>query len=160
MANTNELKRLAEPAVRASLAVAYGKPIEDAELPLPLRSGGEHRFDVVSKDRTLIAGVKTTRIRANGKMASGPVKSLYTEILFLHLADAETKLLVLTDHDVFRCFTRESRGKVPADVTIVHVPLPDAVATRIRLVHEAASLEIVKRSAPPVPVRPSVADGP
>jgi hypothetical protein len=145
VADTRELKLFAEPAVRAWLSAEYDLPVETDEVALQLPGGGFHRFDVVSEDRSLVAGVKTSRIRARGGVGAGVIKSLYTEILFLHLVDAQTKLLVLTDADLFEYFKRVSSGKLPRDVQVVHFPLPDSIALRLGSVHEAASIEIGKR---------------
>jgi hypothetical protein len=122
----------------------YGIRVETDEVALQLPSGGFHRFDVVSEDRSLVAGVKTSRIRARSGVGAGVIKSLYTEILFLHLVDAQTKLLVLTDANLFQYFERVSNGKLPPDVHLVHFPLPDSIAVRLGSVHEAASIEIGK----------------
>jgi hypothetical protein len=146
MADTRELKLLAEPAVRAWLSAEYDLPVETDEVAIQLPGGGFHRFDVVSEDRSLVAGAKSSRIRARGGVGAGVIKSIYTEILFLHLVVAETKLLVLTDPDLFTYFERISRGKLPLDVQLLHFPLPDSIAIRLGTVHEAASLEIGKRT--------------
>lgn len=85
-------------------------------------------------------------MRSNGTVGVGVIKSLYAEILFLHLVEADTKLLILTDGDLCRHFVALSHGKAPAEIEIIHCPLPPDIAQRIAVVHEAASLEIMKRA--------------
>src|SRR5947209_5843397 len=112
MARTNDLKTLVEPYVRTWLTKRYGIPLEPMELPLTLVTGGIHKFDVVSEDRTIVGGIKTSAVRSTGKVGVGTIKSAFTELYFLSLVDAEKKLLVLTDPGFFRIFTAAAAGKL------------------------------------------------
>jgi hypothetical protein len=146
MANTNDLKRPVESYVRGWLEEQFGVHFEDSEIPLRLTSGGLHRFDAVSKDRSVVAGVKTSQMRPGGDVGVGTVKSAYAELYFLSLVKAKRRLLVLTDEGFCRYFSRKSEGKVARGIEIQHCPLPASLAKRVREVWTSASEEIGKRS--------------
>ena len=101
MANTNLLKAV-EPLVRRWAASEYQRPIEPDEAALELISGGRHKFDVVAVDRTLVGGVKASRARVDGQAGTGVIKSLFTELYFLSLVEADIKLLVLQDPALYQ----------------------------------------------------------
>jgi hypothetical protein len=150
MANTNLLKSV-EPLVRRWAADQYQRPIEDGEIALELVSGGHHKFDVVSVDRTLIGGVKASRARDNGKVGTGVIKSLFTELYFLTLVEAEVKLLVLTDPALYRYFLRQANGKIAPGIEVIEFTIPEEMTALLAPVHEASSSEIGKRLIVPSP---------
>jgi hypothetical protein len=144
MANTN-LLRSVEPLVRRWAADRYQRIIEDGEVALELISGGRHKFDVVSVDRALVGGVKASRARPDGKAGTGVIKSLFTELYFLTLIEAEVKLLVLTDPPLYRYFLRQAKGKIAPGVDVIEFALPEEITALLAPVHEASSSEIGKR---------------
>ena len=148
MANTNLLKSV-EPLVRRWAAVEYRRPIEDGELALELVSGGRHKFDVVSVDRTLVGGVKANRARVDGKAGTGVIKSLFTELYFLSLVEAEIKLLVLSDPALYRYFLRQARGRIAPGIEVIEFALPEEMKALLAPVHESSSGEIGKRVITP-----------
>ncbi len=145
MANTNTLKSIAEPYVRSWCSTKYGVGFEDCEKELRLITGGVHRFDVVSKDRSIVAGVKTSTLRDNGKVSSGVIKSTYTELYFLSLLRCDMKLMILTDKGYCGHFTRVSKGRIAKGIKIIHCPLPKDIEKIIVDVHKICRGEIGKR---------------
>jgi hypothetical protein len=152
MANTNLLKSV-EPLVRRWAADRFQRPIEDGEVALELISGGHHKFDVVSVDRTLIGGVKANRARPDGTVGTGVIKSLFTELYFLTLIEAEVKLLFLTDPALYQYFLRQARGRIAPGIEVVEFTLPEEMTALLAPVHEASSGEIGKRIIAPEPSR-------
>jgi hypothetical protein len=150
VANTSILKSV-EPLVRRWAADEYQRPIEAAELALELISGGRHKFDVVSVDRTLIGGVKANRARDDGTAGTGVIKSLFTELYFLTLVEAEVKLLVLTDPALYRYFLRQAKGRIAPGIEVIEFTLPEEIAALLAPAHEASSSEIGKRVIVPSP---------
>jgi hypothetical protein len=144
MANTNLLKSV-EPLVRPWAADQYQRPIEDGEVALELISGGRHKFDVVSVDRTLVGGVKASRARPDGTAGTGVIKSLFTELYFLTLVVADVKLLVLTDPALYRYFLRQARGRIAPGIEVIEFTMPEEMTALLAPVHEASSSEIGKR---------------
>ncbi|MDP3792945.1 MAG: hypothetical protein Q8Q89_04450 [bacterium] len=147
MANTNDLKTLVEPYVRGWLTNRYYQPFEEMELPLKLITGGKHRFDIISKSQTIVGGIKTTPLRESGRVGTGAIKSLFTELYFLSLVKAERKLLILTDKGFYELFKRRALGKVLPDTEIIYCELPKSLSYEVAEVHKTASKEIGKRTA-------------
>lgn len=154
MANTSLLKSV-EPLVRRWAAATYGRPVETGEVALQLTSGGLHKFDVVSVDRTLVGGVKASRARLGGRAGTGVIKSLFTELYFLSLVEAEVRLLVLTDPALYGYFLRQAQGRIAPGIEIVQFALPEEMTARLAPVHESSSREIGKRVITPNATRDS-----
>lgn len=146
MANTNDLKILVEPYIRNALSEEFETDFENSELSLALTSGGDHKFDAIAKDRSVIAGVKTSRMLPSGSVGAGPIKSAYTELYFLSLIAADTRLLVLTDRGFFEHFRQLSEGRVAAGIEIRYMKLPDEIEKRVAEILEESSKEIGKRT--------------
>ncbi len=142
MANTNLLKTLAEPYVRRWLSSKYDIDFYDYEKELRLITGGVHRFDIVSKDGSIIAGIKTSALRDNGRVGTGVIKSTFTELYFLSLTKAKTKLMILTDKGYYEYFRKVSKGKVDRGIEIIFCYLPKSIKDKIKEVHKTCSEEI------------------
>jgi hypothetical protein len=145
MANTNVLKIIAEPYVRSWCSSRYGIEFEDCEKELRLITGGIHRFDVVAKDGSVVAGVKTSALRDDGGVSGGVIKSTFAELYFLSIVKAAVKLMILTDKDYCEHFRRISKGKVAEGIEIIHCPLPKEIEENIAAVHQNCRKEIGKR---------------
>lgn len=145
MANTNALKTLAEPYVRRWCSSKYGIEFEDFEKEIRLVTGGVHRFDAVSRDGSVVAGIKTSTLRDNGQVSAGVIKSTFTELYFLSLIKANTKLMILTDKGYYEYFRRISEGKIAQGVEIIHCPLSKEIKEQIYVVHDNCRREIGKK---------------
>lgn len=148
MADTNLLKTLVEPHVRRWLSQMHGIEFEDHEKELKLLTGGRHRFDAVSKDGSIVAGIKTSALRNYASrlpIGAGVIKSTFAEIYFLTLVDAKKKLMVLTDKRFYEYFLRISSGKVARQVELIHCELPKEIMDRVSDIHGTCSKEIGKK---------------
>ncbi len=104
-----------------------------------------HEFDAVSEDVEIVASVKASSGRtAGGKFPTGKVKGAYFDLYFLQLARASMKILVLTDPAFFEIFRRDSNGKLPTDVQVLHLPLPRVLQDEVDEARKAASLEMTR----------------
>lgn len=144
MANTNTLKDV-EQHVRRWCFKKYGIKFYDHEKEVQLSSGGVHRFDVVAKNGSIVAGIKTSALRDNGTVGAGVIKSTFTELYFLSLVNVAKKLMILTDKGYCKHFQRKSKGKVADGIEIIHCPLPKAVRGNIATVHNNCRKEIGKK---------------
>ena len=140
----SKLKTIVESYIRKCLEQKHGKKFEGSEIPLDLITGGVHRFDAVSNDRTIVAGIKSFSVRETGKVGVGVIKSAFTELYFLSLVKAEKKLLIFTNEEFYNLFSKRALGKVLPDTEIVLCPLSDELALEIAVVNENARREIGK----------------
>ncbi len=144
MADTNALKEI-EQYVRDWCSNKYGIGFEDCEKEVRLVTGGIHRFDVVAKDGSVVAGVKTSALRDDGKVGGGVIKSTFAELYFLSLIKAPMKLMILTDREYYDHFRKVSRDKVAEGIEIIHCPLPKEVEKNISAIHRNCRKEIGKK---------------
>lgn len=142
MANTELIKSKIHPYVRDWLEKEYG--VAFGRNRLPLRGcEGLHYFDAVSSDGRIVAEIKTASGRTSGgKHPSGKRASAFEQLYFLSLAQAETKLLVLTDPEFFEIMKAKTTGMVPANITLLACPLPPELARIVLSVTNEASEEI------------------
>lgn len=145
MANTEKIKTHIEPFVRDWLKHKFKKEFEPGEVEMKLSAGGIHRFDAVSKDRKIVAGIRSSVARKNTWQEGGKIKATYTEILFLSQVRAARKLLIFTDKDFMGKFEGRSIGRFPKSVTLMYCPLPAKLSSVVRRVHRGSSLEIGKK---------------
>lgn len=78
---------------------------------LPLRSGGVFDFDAVSDDHSIVATISTSGAKTRGgKHAVGKILKLRSDMLFLAMAEASRRVIVLTERDMFEQCGREAAG--------------------------------------------------
>jgi hypothetical protein len=145
VADTRYLKSIVEDCVRAWLEVKFGQPFRPQFLPLIGVQGKSrlHEFDAVSKDDSIVCGVKTASWKTSGnKRGSGKVQGAYTELYFLNLVQAKQKCLILTDPQFYRCFQRETDGRLVMGVTLLHCPLPAELCTEIAKIRKTSRCEL------------------
>jgi len=130
-----------------------GHRFEKLDLSVGMRTTGDpayHEFDAVSEDRTEVASVKASSgLTTGGKLPVGKTKDAYAELHFLSLVIAPRRLLVLTDPDFYRIFTKVSDGKLPAGAEVVHLPLPPELEQRVRAARTVAFAEVSPGGVPP-----------
>ncbi|HSR89075.1 MAG TPA: hypothetical protein VLK22_01570 [Candidatus Udaeobacter sp.] len=145
MANTNFYKNKIEPYVRGWLADKFQKEFEIGEVELKLKPGGLHRFDAVSKDREIVAGIRSSVARKNTWQEGGKIKATYTEILFLTQIKAKKRLLVFTDKLFFEKFKKRSEMRFPKSIELIYCPLSNRLGNEALVFHAKASAEIGKK---------------
>lgn len=141
MADTRYLTKHVEEHVRGALADQYGQPFTKERLTLT--SGGHHEFDAVSADRSVIASVKSASGRTSGgNHPTGKVMACIAEMYFLTLVEAPVRAIVLTSAEMHEILVKTLRGRIAPGLSVVHIPLPDAIQTLASEVHGQASAEM------------------
>ena len=148
MADTTRLKSKIEPYVRDWLGNKYGQPFHSVVLPLSGVKGnpGKHEFDAVSEDRKIICGIKTASWKTKGgKRGSGKIQGAYAELYFLDHVKADQKYLVLTDPEFFENLKRNTQGKLPSNIGLLHCPLPDHLERDVATIRTLSRNELTKK---------------
>lgn len=145
MANTNSLKRSVEPFVRAWLSKRYGKQFHDRDFSLPLSSGGKHLFDAVSVDEQIVCEIKSSKVKSDNRIGTGPIHAASSALLFLSMVSATQRLLIFTDQRFYDRFTGVERRRIPPGVQVAYCPLPDDLEAMVQKMHDDSSDEIGKK---------------
>ncbi len=146
MADTRVLKNQVEAYVRSELARRFGQPFTKQVLVVGQRSDGSdatREFDAVSADGHIVAGIKSSSGKTSGgSHPSGKVATAYQELYFLSLAQAERRILVLTDPEFHEIFKRHSDGRLAHGLELLLIPLPPELKEQAQKVHGEASQEM------------------
>ncbi len=150
MADTQFLKFKIEPYVRDRLAERFGKPFRSEFLELSGVEGApaNHEFDAVSDDRKVVCGIKTASwTTSGGKRGAGKIQGAYAELYFLDHVDAEQKYLILTDSEFFKNLGRDSKGKLPPNIGLLHCELPDELKKEVEAIRTKSRDEVTPQSS-------------
>ncbi len=111
-----------------------------------LSSGGVCDFDAVSADGKIVAAISTSgALTANSKYAVGKMLKIRSDMYFLLLAQAERRLVVLTERNMYeRCVKEVSGGPVPSSTEFIHAAIPDELDARLRASRSVASLGVIR----------------
>lgn len=147
MAPTHAHKLAEEWIAGEWLPKRFGQPF--SETRLRLSSGGDFKFDAVSKDRRIIANISTSPEKtARGKHGTAKVQKIRSDIYFLLLATAETKLIVLSEPDMHAWWHEEAaKGRVPAEIKFLHAVLPDGLQAMLRASRQRALRKVTPEGA-------------
>ena len=109
-----------------------------------LSSGGNFDFDAVSDDRKIVASISTSSGRtSSGKLGVGKLHKLRSDMLFLHMAEGEKRVLCLTERDMFSVCQKEfQNGRVPKTIEIIYAEIPAELDQRLKAAREIASQEV------------------
>lgn len=110
-----------------------------------LSSGGVCDFDAVSADGKIVAAISTSgALTASGKYAVGKMLKIRSDMYFLLLAQAERRIVVLTERSMYeQCMKEASGGRVPSSIEFVNAIIPNDLDTRLRASRSIASLEVL-----------------
>ncbi len=111
---------------------------------VPLTSGGVFDFDAVSVDGKIVAVISTSGSKtASGKHAVGKMNKIRSDVYFLLLAEAERRLVLLTEQDMYARWGREvEAGRVPSSIEFVHVEIPQDLNLKLQASRRRASQEV------------------
>ena len=147
MANTSFLRYGVEPFVREQLAQRFRQPF--APKSLRLFPGGEHEFDAVSADGSIVGSIKASSgLTRGGNLPTGKVATCLNEVYFLTLVAAEHRMLILTNPDFYKIFTRVTAGQIATGVGVELLTLPAELQSQVDRVVAAASREMSNEVAP------------
>ncbi len=142
MANT-ETQRTAEQWIRDTwLPGVFRQTFRKQRVRLT--SGGEFEFDAVSSDRRVIVTVSTSRHRtSSGHRGAGKLNKIRSDILFLTLAKARRRIVVLTESDMFRtCQSQKTAGRLPRSVEFLLAKIPTRLASKLRRARRRSAREV------------------
>lgn len=114
---------------------------------LRLRSGGVFDFDAVSADDKVVASISTSGCKtASGKNAVGKLLKIRSDMLFLLLVEADRRIVVLTECDMYdQCLKEREGGRVPAEIEFVCADLPDELKEKLLHARGKSSQEVSPR---------------
>jgi hypothetical protein len=110
-----------------------------------LSPGGVYDFDAVSGDRKIVAAITTSgAVTARGKHAVGKMLKIRSDMYFLLLAQADRRIVVLTEKDMYdRCMKEVAGGRVPRSIEFVHAEIPTDLEAKLRASRSTASDEVL-----------------
>jgi hypothetical protein len=111
---------------------------------IALSPGGRFDCDAVSLDQKIAAAISTSgATTSSGKYAVGKMLKIRSDMFFLLLADAERRIIVLTEKDMYEQCLKELRdGRVPPLIEFHHAQIPDEFDARLRSSRGVASREV------------------
>lgn len=142
MADTRIQNEVEDWIRRTWMPEHYGQKFRKERLLLS--SGGHFDFDAVSEDDRFIASISTSSGKTSGgKYPVGKMNKLRADILFLIMATAERRVIVLTEPDMHAiCMKEMEGGRVPKNVEFALVELPPDLASRLQGAREKSSQEV------------------
>ena len=145
MADTTVAKEI-EEYIQHKLSEQYNQQFCEKEIQIGIRKNGEpakYRFDAVSQNEEIIAGIKSHAGRTvRGKFPRAKVGMCYAEIYFLSRTKAKEKLLILTSKEFYDLFIKDSDGKIPEDTKIEYLELPERLQEKWKKSIEAGRREM------------------
>ncbi len=141
MADTSYLRRVVEPYVRQEL----GRRYDTVFLPkvLGLVSGGQREFNAVSHSGAVVASITSAGGKTvSGNVSPGKVRIAESELYYLTLVDAATRLLVVTSPEFFSLLNKRLDGKLAPGISLELVELPEEMAEQVARVRAEASIEM------------------
>jgi len=142
MSSTHVQKECEKWIVDSWLPEKFGIPFRKQRLTMQGR--GVFEFDAVSTDMKIIGNISTApAFTYRGSIASGKKSKLRADCLMLALGSAETKLMILTEMSMHELALKEqSEGRLPLDIKVCLVELPDYLKQKLALSQNEASLEV------------------
>ena len=98
----------------------------------------------MSNDRRVIVTVSTSRHHtSSGRRGAGKLNKIRSDILFLTLAKAQRRVVVLTELDMFRtCQSQKTAGRLPRSVEFLLAKVPKGLAARLRRARRRSAREV------------------
>jgi hypothetical protein len=111
---------------------------------LQLRPGGIFEFDAVSEDGRIAASISTASSRtSSGKLASGTMNKIRSDMLFLTMVEVRKPLLVFTQADLLEYWKEQSiRGRAPTSIEYRLARVLGDLGKRLAQAKGAASREM------------------
>lgn len=114
---------------------------------LALSTGGKFDFDAVSADGSIVANISTSSaLTARNKPGVAKIQKLRADMLFLLMVEAKTRLIILTEIDMYdRCLREKAAGRIPHQIEFVHAEIPDDLKNRLLAAKQIASQEVTPK---------------
>ena len=146
MASTKVQKECELWVVNEWLPKVYGCSFSETKLVMQGR--GKFAFDVANEDKSIVGNVSTaSAFTHRGSIASGKKSKLRADCLMLTLVNAQTKLMLLTEVCMYHLALKEkSEGRLPLEIDICHVELPEELKSKLSHCRDVASKEVRARA--------------
>jgi hypothetical protein len=147
LADTRVQLKVEDWVRRNWMAPCYGTRFSRERLLL--RSGGVFDFDAVSEDHTIVATISTSGPKtAGGKHAVGKILKLRSDMLFLTMAEAKRRIMVLTEREMFQqCEKEAAGGRVPPEIEFACATIPDELRAKLVAARNKAAAELLHDSS-------------
>ena len=115
---------------------------------LKVRSGGVFDFDAVSDDGSIVATISTSGSKTSSmKNAVGKILKLRSDMLFLTMVQAERRIIILSETDMFeQCKKESAGGRVPPEIEFMCAEIPEELRARLVAARLKASGEFSGRT--------------
>ncbi len=115
---------------------------------LKLRSGGVFDFDAVGAKGDVVASISTSGgLTAGGKLGTGKLLKLRSDMYFLLLTECKRRLIVLTEEDMFKvCQNEVKGGRVPREIEFFLAEIPADLRRKLEDSRKIASDEVSPRT--------------
>ena len=142
MANTRAQQQIAKWTREHWLPTQLG--IQFDQRPVALSTGGQYRFDAVSRDGGTVVCLSTSAARtAGGKLGIGKMTKIRSDLYFLLLAHANRRLVLFTEQEMHAQWLKERElGRVPESIEFHFVELPQDLRTDLEASRAVASREV------------------
>lgn len=116
---------------------------------LCLSTGGYFDFDAVSADGSIVANISTSSApTASKKPGSGKMNKLRSDILFLLMIAAKTRLLILTEPNMYaKCLRQKQIGRIPNEIEFALAEIPNELKQRLTEAKKLAAQEVTPYKA-------------
>jgi len=129
--------------IRNQLAGEAG--VSFAKRTVPLTTGGQHTFNAVAADGSLIATITNSSGATSGrKKPVGKLHSAINYIYFLSLVSAPRRMLIVTNPEFDRYLRAELAGALAPGIEVTLIELPAELSQRVGQVTRDASDEMTR----------------
>ena len=146
MADTS-IQREVEDWIRQNWLSSMFKE-EFVQKKIRLSSEGFFEFDAVNNDETIVVNISTSSaLTSGGKRGSGKLQKIRADIYFLLLLPDSVKrrLLLFTESDMVKlCQKEQEKGRIPRDIEILFVKLPEHIQQQLQAAKKKASDEMTR----------------
>lgn len=142
MANTQTQIEVEDWVRKYWLPVEFGQQFRRERLRLS--TGGLFDFDAVSTDNRIVASISTSGGRtSSGKLGAGKLHKLRADMLFLTMVEADRRLIILTEQDMYKVCEREKLNRrVPLEIDFYLANLPPELDAKLRVARDLAAREV------------------
>ncbi|HVP96748.1 hypothetical protein [Methanoregula sp.] len=147
MADTSTQREVENWIRKYWLTLKFNQDFEQKKLTLV--SGGRFEFDAVNKDDSIVINISTSSAKTSGgNLGSGKLQKIRADIYFLLLLPetVKRKLLVFTEPDMVNvCQNEKTKGRMPQNIEICLVDLPENIRTKLNGAKKIATKEMTSK---------------
>lgn len=147
MANTKALVEEVEPFIREWLRNKFRANFSRKRVPIG--EGAFHQFGAVSENGEIVVAIRRLSGKTDGgNLPTGKIQVVFKDLHHLSLVKAKIKALLITDAEFLSIIRKQTRGKMPADVQLIHCQLPPNLEAIVKSVRQTATDEMSQSKKP------------